>query len=60
MYILYTAGNIIEGTDEEELRQIVADIKVPGLDITEERDIEDFLGVNIYKVESETYHLSQP
>ena len=31
-----------------------------GLEITEEGDIEDFLGVNIDKVDSETYHLSQP
>ena len=30
------------------------------MDITEEGDIEDLLGVNIYKVDSETYHISQP
>ena len=30
------------------------------LDITEEVDIEDLLGVNIYKVYSETCHLSHP
>ena len=28
------------------------------MDITEEREIEDFLGVNIYKVDSDSYHLS--
>ena len=33
---------------------IVAGIKAAGLDITEEGYIEDFLGVNIDKVESET------
>ena len=59
MYILYTAGNIIEGTDEEELRQIVADINMERSDITEELEIEDFLRVKIYKVDSETYHMSQ-
>ena len=29
------------------------------MDITEEGDIEKFLGVNIDNVDSETYHLSQ-
>ena len=28
--------------------------------ITEKEDIKDFLGVNIYKVYSDTYHLSHP
>ena len=60
MYILCTDDYIMEGPDEEELRQIVSDIKVTGLDITEEGDIEDFLGVNIDKVDSGTYHLAQP
>ena len=36
IYILYTDNYILEGPDEEELRQIVAKIKVVGLDITEE------------------------
>ena len=38
---------------------IVDGIKVEGLDITNEGYIQDFLGFNIYKVGSETYHLSQ-
>ena len=36
---------------------IVTGIKAAGLDITEVGDIEDFLGFNIYKVDSDTYHL---
>ena len=54
IYILYTDYSILEGSDEEELMQIVSDIKDYGLDITEKEYIEDFLGVNIYKVDSET------
>ena len=54
IYILYTDYSILEGPDEEELMQIVSDIKDYGLDITEKEYIEDFLGVNIYKVDSET------
>ena len=36
MYIMYTADSIMEGTDKEKLRQILAEIKSSGLDITEE------------------------
>ena len=39
--------------------QIIADIKVAGMDITEEINIKYFLGVNIDKIYSETYHMSQ-
>ena len=57
MYILYTDDYILAGPDEEEIRQTIADIKATGLDITEEGDIEDFLVVNIEKVDSDTYHM---
>ena len=57
IYILYTDDNILAGPDEEEIRQTIADIKATGLDITEEGDIEDFLVVNIEKVDSDTYHM---
>ena len=60
MYVLYTEYYILEGPDEEELSQIVSDIKAAGLDITEERDIKNFLGFNIDKLYSEAYHMSQP
>ena len=58
MYILCTDDYIMEGPDEEELRQILFDSKTEGLDITEERYIKDFLGFNIYNVDSDIYHLS--
>ena len=48
------------GSDKEELGPIIAYIKAVGLDITEYGDIEDFIGVNIDKMDSDTYHLSQP
>ena len=60
MYILYTYDYIMAGIDEEQLRNIAADIKAPGLDITEEGDIKYFLGVKIYKVYSKTYYMSHP
>ena len=59
MYIIYTYYYILEGSDEEELRRIVSDIKASGLNITEEVYIKTFLVINIYKLEIETNHLSQ-
>ena len=32
VHILYTDDSVLEGPDEEKIRQIVADIKVAGLD----------------------------
>jgi len=60
MYILCTDDSILAGPDKDELKQSIADIKSVGLDVTEEGDIEDFLGVNIDRVDDDTYHLSQP
>ena len=51
VYMLYTDDSILAGPDEAELRDIVESIKSTGLDITEEGDLEDFLGVNIDKVD---------
>jgi len=60
MYVLYTDDSILAGPDKDELKQVIADIKSAGLDVTEEGDTEDFLGVNIDRVDDDTYHLSQP
>ena len=60
MHILYTDDSILARLYEEGIRHIVADIKAAGLDITEEGYIDDFLGVNTDKADSDTYHISQP
>jgi len=60
MYVPCTDDSILAGPDKEELQQVIANIKEAGLDVTEEGDIEDFLGVNIDWVDDETFHLSQP
>ena len=44
MYILYIYDYILAIPDEEELRNILSDIKEAGLIITEGGDIEGFLG----------------
>jgi len=55
MYVLCTDDSILVGPDKDELKQVIADIKSAGLDVTEEGDIEDFLGVNIDRVDDDTY-----
>jgi hypothetical protein len=60
IYLLYTDDSILAGPDEKELDDIVGRIKAVGLGITEEGEIEDFLGINIDRVDGNTYHLSQP
>jgi hypothetical protein len=57
-HLLYTDDSILAGPDEDELNDVVEDIKAAGLDVTDEGDIEDFLGVNIEKIDDDTYHLS--
>jgi hypothetical protein len=48
------------GPNEDELNNIIDRIKSAGLDITEEGDLADFLGINIDRVSDNAYHLSQP
>jgi len=60
MHVLRADDPILAGPDKGELRQAIADIKSAGLDVIEEGDIEDFLGVNVDRVDDDTCHLSQP
>ena len=61
MYILYTDDSILAGPDEKEIATIVQDMKQVGLDVTEEGDIQDFLGVNIERKDADgSVHLLQP
>ena len=59
LYLLYTDDSILAGPDQQEINQIIKEIKEIGLDITEEGKIEDFLGVNIRR-EDHSIHLTQP
>ena len=60
MYVLYTDDSILAGPSRELVDQAIKDIKGAGLDITEEGDIQDFLGVNINRKEDGTISLTQP
>jgi hypothetical protein len=60
MSVLFTDESILARPDEEELTNIINRIKAVGLDITEEGDLEDFLGINIDRRADDSYNLSQP
>lgn len=59
-YVLYTGDSILAGPDEQELDQIIEDMRNAGLDLTVEGDISDFLGVEISRKPDGTIHLTQP
>lgn len=60
MYVLYTDDSILAGPDKKEIEQIIRDIRAAKLDITEEGDLQDFLGINIERRKDGTIHLTQP
>jgi hypothetical protein len=60
VYVLYTDDSILAGPDNKELDKIIAQMRSTGLELTEEGDIEDFLGVNIERKDDGSVHLTQP
>ncbi len=60
MHVLYTNDSILAGPNEEEINNIINDKKSIGLDITEEGDIQDFLGIHIKQRTDGTMKFSQP
>ena len=60
IYALYTDDSILAGPDENEINKAIQDMTDIGLDLTEEGDISDFLGVNIERKADGSVHLTQP
>jgi len=60
LYALYTDDSILASPCNKEIEQIMKDMKGIGLDITDEGDVSDFLGVKIDKQEDGSIHMSQP
>ena len=60
MYALYTDDSILTGPDKGEIDKIIEQMRKIGLNITDEGNLEDFLGVNINRQEDGTVHLTQP
>lgn len=60
VFVLYTDDSILAGPDDQELEDIIQEMKSVGLNLTVEGDISDFLGVQIDRVNATTFNLSQP
>ena len=60
MYVLYTDDSLLAGPCQKEIDQIVKDLKRANLNITDEGNIEDFLGINISLKKDKTVTLTQP
>lgn len=59
-YIFYTNDSILASPFNEEIDQVVKDLKKAKLNVTDEGDIKDFLRVNIDKQQDGSVKLTQP
>ena len=60
IYMLYTDDSILAGPCQKEIDQVVKDLQKANLNVTDEGDVQDFLGVNIKKLDDGNIQLSQP
>lgn len=60
IYMLYTDDSILAGPTDEELDQVVNQMKNVGLDLTVENAVDEFLGVKISKRPNGEFELTQP
>ena len=60
IYVLYTDESILTGPNQKQLLRTIEQIKSTGLKLTNEGDIQDFLGVNINRKKDGTIHMCQP
>ena len=61
IYLLYTNDSIAAAPTNTEIDQILHNlIQEADLKVTDEGQIQDFLGVDIDQVDDKTYHLLQP
>ena len=59
MYALFTYGSILVGPDSIDIDHILKLMRKAKLDITDEWNLEDFLGVNVGRKYNGTIHLTQ-
>ena len=60
IYVLYTDDSILTGPKQRDIDEVLARMQQIGLDITDEGDVGDFLGVRIDRKQDGTVELSQP
>ncbi|KAI2507525.1 hypothetical protein MHU86_6913 [Fragilaria crotonensis] len=59
VFVLYIDDSILAGPDLQELYDTVQEMDAVGLNFTVEGDIPDFLGVQIDRINDNTFNLSQ-
>ena len=57
--MLYTDDSLLIGKNDDIINSAIQELKDQELQLTEEGTLEDFLGVNIQKLNDTTYHLHQ-
>jgi hypothetical protein len=60
LYVLYTDDSILMGPDSKELDEIVERMRQQELELTEEGDIADFLGVELKRTKNGEIECTQP
>ena len=60
LYILYCDDSILTGPNKDEIEEAFVKLKEQQLQVTDEGDVGDFLGVRIDKEEDGSIHLRQP
>jgi hypothetical protein len=61
MYVLYIDDSLFAGPNKDKIDQVLKDLKRVNLNVTDEGDIQDYLGINISKKkDAGTIHLLQP
>lgn len=60
IYVLYTDDTIITAPNNTLIDEALKNIEKAGLKVTDEGNIEDFLGVNITRMDDGSIHLHQP
>ena len=60
IYAIYHDDSIVAGPDEQKIEDVIKQKRENKLDIAEEVTLEDFIGVNIERMDDGTIHLPQP
>ena len=60
IYVLYTNESILTGPNHKQILRTIEHIKGTCLNLTNEGDIHDFLGININRLKNGTINMCQP
>ena len=60
IYVLYTKDYILTGPNHKQPLRTIEKIKGTGLNLTNEGNIQDFLGININQLKNGTINMCQP